>query len=184
MHLSNKHRPGLWDLLTAMRGDPAWRGQSLVQAGAGDPHDMPAVRVNRAMLHALLAEYHRQRFVFMEAAPGAAPAADPAPPVPFSGGGRGGVAAAEALPGAVVWGTEGLAAAAAAASSGGGGDDASDGEGDARRGRQRRPSAQRALEAQPEAYLQVGARGLPALRKGRTRAAHHARTVQLQHTQS
>ena len=91
MQLSNKHRPGLWDLFTAMRQEPQWRGQTLVLrscecsalgassssssgSSSGRPggasRDCPTVSINAEMLGALLGEYYRQRVVHFEQPPG------------------------------------------------------------------------------------------------------------------
>lgn len=73
MQLSNKHRPGIWDLYLHMRTEERWAGQWLVQrqchcGSEGGPQawrPCPSVRLNLPMLRQLLAEYHSQRYVWM-----------------------------------------------------------------------------------------------------------------------
>ncbi|EFN50853.1 hypothetical protein CHLNCDRAFT_141768 [Chlorella variabilis] len=173
MQLSNKHRPGVWDLYTSMRQEPQWQGQTLVQrscecrGGRGrGARDCPTVRLNAGMVCALLAEYHRQRFVFMEGpgaaagAPGSASLAGGDPALASGGSSMLGGGGAAGLAGggggavgatAVVWDEEGLAAAAALATSSAAGDEALGGGG----GGRRRPNITlRGMEAHPEAYVQ------------------------------
>lgn len=73
MQLSNKHRPGIWDLYLHMRQEPEWAGQWLVQrhchcgADGGQQawRPCPSVRLNLPMLRKLLADYYSQRYVWM-----------------------------------------------------------------------------------------------------------------------
>lgn len=176
-HPPTPYRPGVWDLYTSMRQEPQWQGQTLVQrscecrGGRGrGARDCPTVRLNAGMVCALLAEYHRQRFVFMEGpgaaagAPGSASLAGGDPALASGGSSMLGGGGAAGLAGggggavgatAVVWDEEGLAAAAALATSSAAGDEALGGGG----GGRRRPNITlRGMEAHPEAYVQVAAR--------------------------
>ena len=182
MQLSNKHRPGLWDLFCNMRGGSgAWQGQWLVQRACGCggrggavAADCPAVSLNVPMLAALLEEYYRQRYVYLGAgSSGGEPsgnggggngswrAALQSGDGFASGGGSVAGSVAGSMDGSMdgggggplVWDEAGLAAAAAAAGAEGAG-----GEPAALPRRSKGPAvAQRGMDPQPDAYLQVGA---------------------------
>ena len=171
MQLSNKHRPGLWDLYLALHEEPQWTGQWLATrtcssgcsgggGGAAGGRDCPTVRLNTAMLGTLLEEYHRQRYVHFDQGPPSG--AD----LPLSSGS---LASGSSLNGSVdgsidVWDAEGLAAASAEA------DRRDDALGEGTRRRRGIRSGLQGTEAQPAAYLQVGvAAGVDAAHAGAAR---------------
>jgi hypothetical protein len=185
MQLSNKHRPGLWDLFTAMRQEPQWRGQTLVlrscecggpgssSSQGGASMDCPTVSINAEMLGALLGEYYRQRVVHFEQPPGEGEGAAAAGPASggsssIQGAGEGSVLGSMDGGGSgrsssrggdgLIWGEEGLAAAAALAAASG--SDAEGAEGAGRRGsnggKKKGNITLRGMEAHPESYIQVG----------------------------
>ena len=166
LQLSNKYRPGLWDLYLGMRQEERWAGHCLVERSClcsnnstgggggggvrgGGGGDCPSVRINAGMLAALLREHHHQRFVFFDTPTAASSSSD------------------------IVWDGERLAAAAAMARQSYSGSDDEVAAGPTRRsdsggagaaiggGRAAKPgfvdvAALRGMEAQPENYLQVG----------------------------
>lgn len=181
MQLSNKHRPGLWDLYCGMRGEPQWEGQTLVLrgcgcegGGAGAPgRDCPSIAFNWPMLTTLLSEYYRQRFVSLEGplAAGTAAATAGWQGTDLAAAVAGGVPAGASLSSgslssvdlgevAPVWGPEGLAAAAAAATAQQPGKPAGEGAQQPRQQRSKGPAvALRGMEPQPDSYLEVGGGG-------------------------
>lgn len=186
MQLSNKHRPGIWDLYLHMRQEPQWAGQWLVErrchCGTGGPQaggrPCPSVHLNLPMLRKLLADYYSQRYVWMmhEGEAGAGSLDQPASSIDSMDGSSvagsisgsmdssAGTAPAElggtaADPRPVyVWNAEGLAAAAALAQGTAETDEEGEGAEGApqRRRKQQNRAPLQGTEPQPENYIKVG----------------------------
>lgn len=184
MQLSNKNRPGVWDLYLHIRQEPRWQGQWLAArtcecggsgAGGSGGRVCPVVRLNRPMVEALLSEYYRQRYVFFDQGPpassldGSLDSSDGVGSSSSEGSLSGSMDAASgaaavasgsgsrarSAPGAAfVWDAEGLAAAATMATTGHIESGAAADGTGGKRKRTMRPMLQ-GMDAQPGGYVEV-----------------------------